>query len=331
MVKARSRRSRKVDAGLAFEKPASMVEVTAKDLFEFRAKHHSVQIESVQVALEGPWTLKAVSPPADYRPEKTTVWSFPDRGDWATHSGNYRGNWSPYIPRNLILRYTRPRELVLDQMMGSGTTLVEAKLLGRDAIGVDVNPHAVMVARDRLDFQFMSLDSTYVHPSIKTYTGDARNLNLIPDDSVDLVATHPPYAGIVAYTQDRIPGDLSSLRRIDDFVNEMFKVARESYRVLKPGKHCAILMGDTRRHRHFIPISTRVMQAFLEVGFVLREDITKIQWKMKSTRENWSGSKYDFLLLAHEHLFVFRKLGNEESRSPFKDSAKWWASPAATP
>jgi hypothetical protein len=68
--------------------------------------------------------------PSTFTPETTTVWSFPDRGDWATHVGNYRGNWSPYIPRNLILRYTQPGELVLDQMMGSGTTLVECKLLG---------------------------------------------------------------------------------------------------------------------------------------------------------------------------------------------------------
>ncbi len=46
------------------------------------------------------------------KPKTTTVWSFPDRGDWANHVGNYRGNWSPYIPRNLILRYTAPGEFV---------------------------------------------------------------------------------------------------------------------------------------------------------------------------------------------------------------------------
>ncbi len=56
--------------------------------------------------------------PSTFIPETTTVWSFPDRGDWATHVGNYRGNWSPYIPLNLILRYTAPEELVLDQMAG---------------------------------------------------------------------------------------------------------------------------------------------------------------------------------------------------------------------
>lgn len=64
--------------------------------------------------------------PNNFQLETTTVWSFPDRGNWATHSGKYRGNWSPYVPRNLILRYSKPGEWVLDQFMGSGTTLVEA-------------------------------------------------------------------------------------------------------------------------------------------------------------------------------------------------------------
>jgi len=81
------------------------------------------------------WKIKSYGPPQDYTPERTTVWSFPDRGDWATHKGNYRGNWSPYIPRNLILKCTEKGDWVLDQMMGSGTTLVEAKLLERNAIG----------------------------------------------------------------------------------------------------------------------------------------------------------------------------------------------------
>ena len=39
--------------------------------------------------------------------ETTTVWSFPKRGDWATHKPTYRGNWAPQIPRNLILKYTQ--------------------------------------------------------------------------------------------------------------------------------------------------------------------------------------------------------------------------------
>ena len=40
-------------------------------------------------------------------------------------------NWSPYIPRNILLRYSKEGDLVLDQFAGGGTTLVEAKLLNR--------------------------------------------------------------------------------------------------------------------------------------------------------------------------------------------------------
>ena len=93
-------------------------------------------------------------------------------------------------------------------MVGSGTTLVECKLLGRRSVGVDINPDAVMVARNRLDFSYAPLDADYVTPEIKTYVGDARSLDLIGSQSIDLIATHPPYASIIPYSHDR-DGDLS--------------------------------------------------------------------------------------------------------------------------
>ena len=61
----------------------------------------------------------------NFKLEMTTVWSFPKRGNWATHSGMYRGNWSPYVPRNLILKFTAEHDWILDQFMGSGTTFKE--------------------------------------------------------------------------------------------------------------------------------------------------------------------------------------------------------------
>ena len=98
----------------------------------------------------------------------------------------------------------------------------------------------------------------------------------------------------------------------------------ECMRVLRPGKHCAILMGDSRRNKHFIPITPRVLMSFLEAGFILREDIIKMQWKMKSTREKWFGKKYDFYLIGHEHLYVFRKPDAGEKVTKFRESMKWW-------
>lgn len=67
------------------------------------------------------------------------------------------------------------------------------------------------------------------------------------------------------------------------------------------------------------------MQAFLDVGFIIRDDVLKHEWKMKSTKEKWRrGVGYDFLLLVHEHLFVFRKMEEGEKPRPFEDSVKWW-------
>src|SRR5439155_15618536 len=136
--------------------------VSREEYSEFLRQRDRVLIEETEVELVKRWKFESLAPPASYRPEVSTVWSFPDRGDWATHKGNYRGNWSPYIPRNLILRYSEPGETVLDQMMGSGTTLIECKLLGRNAIGVDINRDAVMVARDRLNFPYRPLESDFV-------------------------------------------------------------------------------------------------------------------------------------------------------------------------
>jgi len=301
-----------------------MREITEAEYRQFLNSHRHVQIENVRVELRGPVNVKTFEPPKEYTPESSTVWSFPDRGDWATHRGNYRGNWSPYIPRNLILRYTKEGDRVLDQMCGSGTTLVECKLLNRNAIGVDINPDAVMVARDRLNFSAPSLYEKAPQPEIHTYVGDARNLDQIGDSTIDLVAFHPPYAGIIGYSNDKVVGDLSSLQRLTDYLAEMEKVAREAWRVLKPGKYCGMLIGDTRKHTHYIPIAFPTMEAFLEASFILKEDIIKQQWKTKSTRERWRGRRTDFYLIAHEHLFIFRKPAEGEKPSKFKNSTKWW-------
>jgi DNA modification methylase len=151
-------------------------------------------------------------------------------------------------------------------------------------------------------------------------------LDKIGNEEIDLIATHPPYASIISYTKKsgtETEDDLSKITSVEEFANEMRKVAKEFFRVLKPGKHAAILIGDTRRHTHFVPIAYRVMQAFLEEGFILSEAIIKMQHNMVGTIP-WKMRKSDFYLIAHEHLFVFRKPEKDEKISKFKESAKWW-------
>ena len=239
--------------------------------------------------------------PDDFELEMTTHWSFPKRGDWATHDAKWRGNWSPYIPRNIILRYSQEGDLVLDQFAGGGTTLVEAKLLNRDIIGVDVNDVALTRCKEKTDF-----DLETAKGKVYIKKGDARNLDFIPNESIDLICTHPPYADIIQYSED-ISEDLSLLK-VKDFLKEMKKVAAESHRVLKKDKFCAVLMGDTRQKGHMIPLSFEVMRIFEDEGFKLKELIIKEQHNCKATGYWKTNSvKYNFLLIAHEYLFIFRK------------------------
>ena len=218
--------------------------------------------------------------PDDFELQTTTMWSFPDRG-----------NWSTYIPRNLILRYSKEKDLILDQFAGGGTTLIEAKLLNRNIVGVDVNDIALERCREKINFHHEGADGdVYIHK------GDARNLNFLADGSIDFNSE-----------EQNMPEDLSNLD-VTNFLEEMKLVAKESYRVLKKDKFCAILMGDTRKKGHIVPMSSEVRRIFENAGFKIKEIIIKQQHNCSATGFWRTNSiKYNFLLIAHEYLYVFKK------------------------
>ena len=213
--------------------------------------------------------------PEDFVLEMNTVWSFPERGNWATYDAKYRGNWSPYVPRNLILRYSKEGDLILDQFAGGGTTLLEAKLLNRNIIGVDVNSIALDRCKKKTAFDHPNTGKVYIKQ------GDARNLDFIPDGKISLICTHPPYANIIKYSEDA-ERDLSLLS-VQEFLSEMQTVALESYRVLKRGGYCAILMGDMRKEGRVIPMSFDVMKVFENVGLKIKEIAIKEKHNCKAT------------------------------------------------
>ena len=259
----------------------------------------TIDISGKKYKIEIPKIKRLEPTPEEFELQTTTVYSFQKRGDWATHylNASYRGNFAPEIARNVILRYSKLGELVLDPFCGSGTTLIEAKLLKRNFIGTDVNPNAVLLSRNRLDFGDQKLG--------KTFIGDARKLDQLSGASVDLIIAHPPYANIIEYSGRS--DDLSSLTP-PRFFQEMAIVSKECYRVLKPGHFCAILVGDGRSHGDVVPIAYQTMQRFIEAGFKIREDIIKVQWNCSATPFWKNRSKeFNFHLIMHEHLFVFRK------------------------
>jgi len=253
----------------------------------------------------------------EFKKEITTVWSFPERGKWATHNPKYRGNFAPQIPRNVILRYSKEGDVVLDPMVGSGTTLIETKLLKRKGIGIDINPEAVKTTLENLNF---NSDDSFGQ---NVYLGDIRNINFLSNESVDLIITHPPYLNIIKYSEGKIDGDLSNISDLSKFLDEFEKGVKELYRVLKEDKYCAILIGDTRKNGHYVPLSHYVMELFLKNGFALKEDIIKVEHNCKST-PYWEKQteKYNFYLIMHEHLFIFRKPSKKEDLRRIKYSTK---------
>jgi len=304
-----------------------MREVSIEEYLDFVSKHKAITIEDQVISLE-PIEVRRLEPlPEELTDVSTTVWSFPERGAWATHRGDYRGNWAPQIPRALILKYTNPGDTVLDPMVGSGTTCIEALLLNRNCIAVDINYNAVILTHHRLyhlvktlrerrprslvDYAKSSSDVGNAFSSsawYRVYHGDARRLDKIPDNSIDLVATHPPYFNIIEYGEQRVEGDLSRTTSLEEYLKLFKDVAREIYRVLKPGGVLGILIGDTRIKRHYVPITHYALMILLDVGFILREEVVKIQHKMKTTREVWSRLRdRDFLLIYHEKLFILEK------------------------
>jgi len=188
-------------------------------------------------------------------------------------------------------------------MIGGGTTAIECKLLNRNLYCSDINDLAIERTKKCLNF---NVDNQSWQKVLKA---DARALKDLQDNSIDFILTHPPYADIIKYSEGKIDEDLSNIHSIESFVAEMDKVAKELFRVLKKGNYCSILMGDTRRNKMYQPLANRVMEKFLGAGFTLKEDIIKRQFNCKATGFWVNKSREsNFLLIMHEHIFVFQKV-----------------------
>lgn len=171
-------------------------------------------------------------------------------------------------------------------------------MLGRNAIGVDINSEAIKLSNTNLNFTCQETSKIF------TKQGNANNLSFIRDESIDLICTHPPYANIIKYSKE-IPGDISHLK-YEEFLKELEQVARESYRVLKKRGICAFMMGDIRKKGYVVPLGMNSMQKFVNAGFKVKEIIIKEQHNCKTT-EYWDNIKKTFLMLAHEYVFVLEK------------------------
>lgn len=253
--------------------------------------------------------------PANFELERTTIWSFERRGDWAVHSGEYRGNWPPQLVRNVLLRYSEEGAFVIDPFVGGGTTLIESWILGRASTGVDISPHAISMTQFKINEMWTRSNkgtNSILRDELRPVVvqGDARDLVEIVGkiglkQQPTLICAHLPYMDSVRYTET-LENDLSHIGNIDAFRKEILRVAAACYSVLALQGYCVILVGDIRKGGDMIPLGFNLMEQFIAAGFALKDIIIKKQHQDSST-EFYYRSKAVRYLIAHEYLFILQK------------------------
>ena len=162
-----------------------------------------------------------------------------------------------------------------------------------------MNIEALKMAKERISFKSNNLYEP------RLIRADSTNLKgIVPDNCIDFIFAHPPYANIIKYSKD-IKEDLSRLE-LNEFLDQMKLFSKECFRILKKNKHCAVLIGDIRKNKNVIPLGFYIMNIFIQTGFTLKEIIIKEQHNCKRTNYWNQNVNRDFYLLAHEYIFIFR-------------------------
>ncbi len=236
----------------------------------------------------------------------TTLWEYPSQhyGDGVQGDPAYAGATPSWLIWQLLQRYTREGDLVVDPMAGSGTTLDVARELGRRALGYDLNPPA-----GRKD----------------VFRADARRLPL-EDEKADFVFIDPPYSTHVRYSDD--PGDIGNLDAHEGdgeqgpYFAAMRGVIAEIHRVLRPRRYMALYVSDSFKKRRGAAAS----EGFVPIGFMLFEMLRErfravdivcvVRHNAKLKRGNWhrAAEEGNFFLRGFNYLFIMKKAETARAR-----------------
>jgi len=216
----------------------------------------------------------------------TTLWDFPKQ----SYGKNPKGNWKfngvtpAGVIWNMLQRYTKQGDLVVDTMCGSGTTIDVCKEEGRKVIGYDISPTRSDIIQN-----------------------DARNIPL-DDNSVDMVFIDSPYGDNVKYSNHTgCIGKISAEK--NDFYHELEKVAKEIHRILKKGKVVGWVIGDHWRSKSgFIPVGIKIYH-LLEKYFEPVDIVCLVRRNQTSNTSIWKqrAIQNNFYLRGFKYLFIMRK------------------------
>ena len=232
------------------------------------------------------------------RLQNTTLWEYPSQQYGTGNQGdqNYAGATPSWIIWQLLQRYTREGDRVVDPMCGSGTTLDVAKDLARHARGFDLQP-----------------TRTDIEP------GDARRLPL-DDAACDFVFIDPPYSTHIDYSDDeRCIGKLDAGAGDGGtaYYAAMRQVIGEIHRVLRDKRYMALYVSDSFKKnnepgRRFMPIGFELFSIMRE-RFEPVDIVAVVRKNQKLERGNWrkAAEEGNFFLRGFNYLFIMKK--NEQS------------------
>ena len=219
--------------------------------------------------------------------ESTTLWDFPRQNYGAKPHGNskYSGVTPAMVIWNLLQRYTKEGDLVVDPMCGSGTTIDVASELNRKVIGYDLN---------------------VVRPDV--IKNDSRQIPLL-DNSVDFVFIDSPYSDNIEYSVDKECIGKISCESVE-FYDELEKTVSEIARILKPDKVMGWLIADQWKKRKFTPTGFLIWQR-LEKYFEPMDIICLTRHNQTSNTRIWHNRarQFNFYLRGFKYLFIMRKSG----------------------
>lgn len=240
-----------------------------------------------------------------------SLWMFDRRDTSGSHLGWYWGNFVPQIPHQVILRFTKRGDWILDPFAGSGTTLIECIRLGRNGIGVEISQSTF----DRT-LPLLNAEPNRFGTSSILKKGDSTSLNFTElcrkngTAKVQLVIMHPPYFDIIKFSKDA--KDLSNAGSIRKFLSKLGKVVRSTTKVLQDGRYLVLVIGDTYRDGEWIPLGFYSMQEVMKYGYKLAGIITKNFDDTRGKRDQKELWRYralagGFYVFKHEYIFIFKK------------------------
>ncbi len=217
----------------------------------------------------------------------TTLWDYPSQhyGTGAQGDAKYKGATPSYIIWNLLKRYTKEKDLVVDPCAGSGTTLDVARDLNRRALGYDVHP-------TRKDI----------------FRVDARKLPPELTGKVDFVFIDPPYSTHLDYGPD--PRDIGKLEAADgSYYAAMEEVIGEIGRILRPGGHMALYVSDSFvKGKGFYPLGfelfSRLRKHFEPIDII---SVTRHNKTLAMGNYRKAADEGNFFLRGFNYLFIMRK------------------------